>query len=87
MQYVTAEASKLVRNSAALVVGLHISAGSGATVVELFDGLNDSGVSVLKLYIADDTHENFSIGEGIPFNTGVYYKVVSGTAAGSIFVE
>ncbi len=87
MQYVNVTSSSLVRNSRALLIGFHLAAGGSATVVEIVDGLDNSGPTVIKIYIAANTHEDFTIGEGIPFNTGVYFDVVSGSASGSIFVE
>jgi hypothetical protein len=87
MQYVNVTSSGLVRGSRTLLMGFHLASGNTDTVVEIVDGLDSSGDTVIKLYIPADTHEDFSIGEGIPFDVGIYFDVVSGSATGSIFVE
>lgn len=85
MQYVVFTADKLVRNSAALVKGFSIGA-SAASVVNIYDGTSSSGVLVFNLEIPQNETSLF-FADGIPFNSGVYVDVVSGSVKGSVFVE
>ena len=86
MQYVTFAASKVIRNNSALWRGHHLYASSGDSVVEIYDGVSDAGVLVATIKIKNGEHDDH-VHSGIPLNTGVYAKLVSGTVTGSIFVE
>jgi len=86
MQYVTISSSKLIRNSAALWKGHHLYASSGDSVVEMYDGIDDTGIKVCTIKIKNNEHDDHFF-SGVAFNRGVYAKVVSGTVSGSIFVE
>ncbi len=86
MQYVTMNSSKLIRNNAALWKGHHLYASSGDSVVEMYDGIDDTGIKVCTIKIKNNEHDDH-VFVGIPFNNGVYVKVVSGSVSGSIFVE
>lgn len=88
MQYVNVDGSsgKVIRNSAALWKGHHLFAPSGAAEVQLYDNLTGTGTPVLTIHIKNGEHDDH-VHSGVPFNNGIYYKVVSGTVTGSIFVE
>lgn len=86
MQYVTMSSSKLIRNKAALWKGHHLYADSGDSVVEMYDGTDDTGIKVCTIKIKNHEHDDH-VFVGIPFNNGIYVKVVSGVVSGSIFVE
>lgn len=85
MQYVTFTADKIVRNSATLVKGFSIGASS-ASVVNIYDGTSSSGALVFNLEIPQHETSMF-YSDGIPFNSGVFIDVVSGSVIGSVFVE
>ena len=86
MQYVTFTGSKLIRNNSTLWKGHHLYAGSGDSIVEIYDGLDDTGILVATIKIKNNEHDDH-VHVGVPFNTGIYAKLVSGTVTGSIFVE
>ncbi len=88
MQYViiTGSSTKVIRNKAAIWKGHHLFAPSGAAEVQLYDGTSDSGTHVLTIHVKNGEHDDH-VHEGVPFNAGVFYKVVSGTVTGSIFVD
>lgn len=88
MQYVivTGSTGKVIRNDSAIWKGHHLFAPSGAAEVQLYDGLSDSGIHVLTIHIKNGEHDDH-VHDGVPFDSGIYYKVVSGTVTGSIFVE
>ncbi len=85
MQYIIFTSDKLIRNSAALVKGFSIGA-SAASVVNIYDGSDSSGNLVFNLEIPQNETSMF-YSDGIPFNSGVYVDVVSGSIKGSVFVE
>lgn len=89
MQYVviTGDSGRLIRNSAALFHGYNISANSGDTIVEFYDGVDDSGVLVFEFHIKNGSHADMVVESGVPFNNGIYYKLVSGSATGSVFAS
>lgn len=86
MQYVTISSSKLIRNHAALWKGHHLYASSGDAVVEMYDGLDDTGIKVCTIKVKNHEHDDHFF-SGVAFNDGVYVKIVSGSVSGSIFVE
>jgi hypothetical protein len=86
MQYVTIDSSKLIRNSSALWKGHHLVAASGDSVIEMYDGLDDTGIKVCTIKIKNNEHDDHFF-SGVAFNRGVYVKIVSGSVSGSIFVE
>jgi hypothetical protein len=88
MQYVivTGSSGKVIRSQRAKWKGHHLFAPSGAAEVQLFDGTSDAGVHVLTIHVKNGEHDDH-VHEGVAFNAGIYYKVVSGSVTGSIFVE
>lgn len=85
MQYVNFNASKIIRFDGAVVHGYVVTA-TVAAVVNIIDGTSASGTVVMPLAIPVNTTVSLN-GFGIPFDTGVYVQVVSGTVTGSVFVE
>lgn len=88
MQYVTFTNDKLIRNSAAAVLGWSISNNSGtAIVVHVHDGIDGTGEIIMRVNVAANDSKTFA-SLPVPFNKGVFVDLVSGTSCiGSIFVE
>lgn len=65
---------------------LNETTGSASAVVKLYDGLNTDGplIGTLNLNPGESDREFFPGGVGLAF--GLYYQVVSGSVAGSVFV-
>jgi len=87
MQYTSfTNADTLVSGGRAIVHGFAIRASAGA-VVNIHDSSDTSGVPVFTLAIATGATELYDSAKGVPFNAGIYIKVLSGTAVGTIFWE
>jgi hypothetical protein len=88
MQYVTFTNDKLIRSSAATVLGWSISNNTGtAIVVHIHDGIDGTGEIVMRVnLVANDSKTYASM--PIPFNKGVFVDIATGASCiGTIFVE
>jgi hypothetical protein len=87
MQYVTFTASQNIRTIRSTVYGWNISNnGGGANVIHIHDSIDGSGPIVFRVTMNAGETKAFAIAP-VPFNTGVYAEVVSGSAIGTLFVE
>jgi hypothetical protein len=68
-------------------LSLRETTGAAAAVVELYDGLNTTGVLLASVEIAQATSKEPTIQpKGLRFYNGLYVNVVSGTAKGAAVV-
>ncbi len=87
MQYSTFTSDKLINGSRATVLGWSISNnGGGANVVHVHDGIDGSGPIVFRVTMSAGDSKTFA-SLPVPFNTGIYVDVSSGSAIGTIFFE
>lgn len=86
MQYKTFTTDTVVKTERAVVMGYHVAGAANNTIVNIFDGVDNTGELVFHIHLSEK--ENQSIPWiPIPFNNGIYIEVDTGSALGSIFFE
>jgi hypothetical protein len=87
MQYTTFNSvGTIITPSAAIVHGFSIRATTTA-VVHIHDNATGAGNPVFKIAVATTSTALYDSFKGVPFDSGIYVEIVSGTATGSIFWE
>lgn len=75
----------LGRNAHVTTVVLAETTGAAAASVDVIDGNDASGPVILPIRLAQGTSVSLSLGRpGVPFGTGVYLRVNSGSVVGSL---
>jgi len=87
MQYkIFPTGSTIINSERAIVHGFNIRATATA-VVNVYDNIAATGDPVFKINVSTTESVSYDSFKGIPFNTGIFVEVASGTATGSIFFE
>lgn len=67
--------------------GSIVNAGAGAGSIRLFDGLDNTGVPVMRQGVAAGGNLNPAVGSGgVLLEIGLYLDVVTATAAGCVYL-
>lgn len=86
MQYVVFNDSKLISNIPAIFSGYHVTADMEDTIVNIHDGIDNTGPLVFHIDIKSREDQSTPWVD-VPFNTGIYVDVVAGSALGNILVS
>lgn len=80
--------SQVIHTGDCIFMGLSImDEAAGSIKVQVYDGVDDTGVHLLQLNINSGGNDHDWFGpNGIKCNTGVYLKVYSGTPEGACFI-
>lgn len=79
--------SQVIHTGACVFMGLSImDEAAGSIKVQVYDGVDDTGVHLLQLNINSGGNDHDWFGpNGIACTTGIYVKVYSGTPVGAVF--
>lgn len=82
-------ADQLIVTGDCVFMGLSLmDENAGQVKVQVYDGLDDTGVHLLQMNINAGGNDHDWFGpNGIKCDTGLFLKVYSGTATGSIFYK
>lgn len=82
-------ANQVVHTGDCILMGISImDEAAGSIKVQVYDGVDDTGIHLLQLNINSGHNDHDWFGpNGIKCNTGIYLKVYSGTPEGAIFIS